>query len=310
MKIVRPLIQSFIVMAVMLQIPTASAETVSAITLPSGTWDVTATVTGNDAGNGLGFGFVFGESSTPVCPTGEEADCEVGDSRTVDGLSSGDLTFYLEDFSCEQTFFSDDPNHAVIDQTSSTRWVISWDDAGDCEFSDGDFNDLQTEIVAQAPFSSGGVDNASAPYTGNEAVTIQTSFGANDTFRSAITVPAGFEPGSIIDTEKPAAQFPNFCGGLICDAQVDVSSLPAGSHPNSPIKLYMYYKGTDRKGNKVYGQGDADNTSHRLLFCDSAGVARVAGDPAKCIVSFSSAHRVKRVIVNVPSGADPIFGKH
>jgi hypothetical protein len=324
MKLARSFGLCFFVIAALVQMPTgASAELVSTITLPEGTWNATVTVTGRDAGNTLAFGMTSPQNFQ-ICGNPPTAGgCVPGDVHTFSGLS-GDLVFYLTDQTCGQTFQSTDAFSAKIDQTDSTHWTIGWDDAGNCTDRDGDNNDLTTSVFAW----QGTADSASGFYNGTDTLDISTPFGAKgDSMRSEIIVPPstgldGYQAGQVIDEEKSNKDplYINFCGGM-CDAQVDKSTLPSGSQantesdPGAPIQVILYYKDNALSGDAVYAQGDAFGATPQLLAkCFGPTVASVNGvDPSKCVASITTSSgkdKIKKVVVLVPSGNDPIIGKH
>lgn len=148
MKPVRIILLGFFVFGAVLQTPlSASAqESPTPIVLPAGTWDVTATVNSKDAANLLAFG-LSSPQEVQVCPQGEDTDCAPGDTATIPDLS-GELVFDLTDMTCSVTFLSTDASSALVTQVDDTHWTIGWDDAGDCEFRDGDFDDLIVSVVA------------------------------------------------------------------------------------------------------------------------------------------------------------------
>ncbi len=171
---------------------------------------------------------------------------------------------------------------------------------------------------------SGQADYAAGFYDGVNQLDIQTVFGPKgDSMRSEIIVPPPcvasatcdpYKAGPVTDQEKSAKDpaYITFCGNAQCDAQVDVSLLPSGSQPDSPIQVILYYKDDALKGDAVYAQGDGDTTSFLLANCDSSTVARVGGSPAKCVASITTTKgndKIKTIVVLVPSGADPTIGK-
>ncbi|MDP9328302.1 MAG: hypothetical protein M3P10_08845 [Actinomycetota bacterium] len=326
MKLARSIGLCFFVIAALLQVPTGASATVPNITLPAGDWNVTVTVTGKSAGHTLAFGMTSPQP-TEIC--GDAAlGCVPGDALTFsDPGLSGDLVFYLTDKTCSpnQTFQSTQADSARINQIDSTHWTIGWDDAGDCVgVRDHDFNDLEASVVA---FKSGTTtDSAEGFYNGTAVIIGPTTFGKGDSMASEIVLPdstgsGGYKPGQVVDQEKSAKDpaYITFCGNAQCDAQVDVSTLPGGSQsgttgdPGDPIQVILYYKDNALSGDAVYAQGDDDSTPQLLAKCFSPTMASVNGvDSAKCVKSItttSGKDKVKKVVVLVPSGNDPIIGK-
>ena len=173
MRSVRLITLALLVAAGLLQTAIgASAEPVSTIVLGPGDRDTAVTVTFREAANTLEFGLSSPRQEIACGPTdAAPSGCDVNDSHTFTGVS-GELVFYLRDHSCNagegQTFFSNDPDSAAIDQANSTHWTIGWDDGGaDCVNRDGDFNDLIASVVSQA------VLTITNPGTGNGTVTLQ-----------------------------------------------------------------------------------------------------------------------------------------
>lgn len=307
MRLARYALLPVLMLATLLPARAAIATTVSTINLPSGTWDLTVSVTGKDANNGLGFG-MSSPQTFQICPTGEESDCTPGDSHTFTGVAGGEYVFYLDDFQCEAHYLSTDPNSAQIDQSDPTDWTIGWDDAGDCTTRDGDFNDLKASVSA---VQSNSVDETSGDYNGTDTLDIATVFGTTDKLASEVIVPPGFSPAHVTDDEHPAGDFPGFCGGRKCDAQVDETVLPDGTSADNPMQIKLSYRGRARRGNAVYAQGDGESSPTLLQFCDSSSVARVGGTPAKCIASIKMKFdKIKIYTINIPNSTDPLCGKH
>jgi hypothetical protein len=314
MKLARSIGLCLFVIAALVVVPTgASAASVQHIILPTGTWGVTVTVTGKDAGNNLAFGMTSPQTDQ-ICPTGEEFDCTPGDSKSFSGLS-GELVFYLNDVTCGQTFQSTDANSARINQIDSTHWTIGWDDGGGpCGTRDGDFNDLEATVVADSVTPTSTPDFAAGNYDGTNTLDIFTPFGTKDSMRSEIIVPpstgaGGYQAGPVTDQERSAKlpAYITFCGKTQCDAQVDVSMLPSGSQPGAPIKVILYFKDDAINGDAVYAQGDDDATSVLLSKCGPLPVS------TKCVASITTSSgkdKIKTVVVLVPSGNDPTIGKH
>jgi hypothetical protein len=313
MKLARSIGLCFFVIAALVQVPTA-ASAAQDITLPGGTWNVSVVVTGKDAGNTLAFGLDSPQNSE-IC-----GDCAPGDADTFSGLS-GELVFYLNDVTCGESFLSTDDTSAQITQADSTHWTIGWDDGGTtseslCDTRDEDFDDLTASIVAWQPTNT--ANSASGFYDGVNTLDISTPFGTKDSMRSEVIVPpstgaGGYQAGEVTDNEQSAKTpaYITFCGNAQCDAQVDVTVLPAGSQPDAPIQVILYYKDDAINGNAVYAQG-ASPPPFLLANCDSPTVARVNGTPAKCVASItttSGKNKIKKVVVLVPSGNDPIIGK-
>jgi uncharacterized repeat protein (TIGR01451 family) len=161
-------------------------------------------------------------------------------------------------------------------------------------------------------------DRASGFYDGAHPLTLSTVFGAGDLVKSTLVIPKPsgrnpFRAGPVVEQEFPAtaSQFVTFCGGQKCDAQVAVANpVPTGSQPDKPIVLVLTYGGTAKPGNNVYGRGDDDPSSHLLPPCDSPGVARVGGVPAKCVASITIVNGDKKVVtINIADGGDPAAAK-
>ena len=57
-----------------------------------------------------------------------------------------ELIFYIDiapgSVCNDETYFSNDPNHAIIEHPTDNTWIIKWED-----WQDADFNDLVVEIV-------------------------------------------------------------------------------------------------------------------------------------------------------------------
>lgn len=313
MKSARLVLLGF-VFGVILQVPiAASAQEGQTIELPAGTWDVTATVTSKDAANLLEFG-LSSPQSVEVCPQGAATDCQVGDSETISGLS-GELVFYLTDHSCSfeipATFFSTDENSAVVTQIDDRNWTIGWDDAGDCEFRDGDFNDLVVSVIAHGPPT----DHAQTFYDGTQQVTLETARDTAGGFYSKLIIPPGLQAGIVTIDEYPADQpipgFPSinpatYCGGGPCDAQFQVTVLPGGQTPaNAPIKVFwLYTDGTG--GNRLYVKGDNESTASEVRDCRTTGIAF----PPKCrnsIIRLANKDRQYEMLWR--DGGDPVGAK-
>jgi hypothetical protein len=174
-------------------------------------------------------------------------------------------------------------------------------------------NDSATETTTVTPKNT--ADHASGFYDGNP-LKLSTVFGPGDLMRTTVFIPAPsgpnpYQPGPVVDNEVPPSEFPNFCGPAPCDAQIAVlNPIPSGSQPDAPIQLQLIYRGTAKPGNRVYGQGDDDSSSHLLPNCDSPSVARVNGEPAKCVASIVLLNGDKKVVtVNIADGGDPAAAK-
>jgi hypothetical protein len=177
------------------------------------------------------------------------------------------------------------------------------------------FLDAQATSGTQPDFAAGF-------YDGVNQLTIETVYGSKDRMKSRIVVPAPsgntpYQAGPVVDQEYSAKDplYINYCAGTMCDAQVDISTLPMGSQPDDPIGLFLIYKDDAVPGNDVFARGDADSNpnAHLLTNCDTPHVARVGGVPTKCVASISTirvgGEKMKQVIINIPAGNDPGGGK-
>jgi hypothetical protein len=314
MKFARSIGLCFFVIAALVQVPTgASADPVSTITLPSGTWNATVTVTGKDAGNTLAFG-MQSPQSFQICGNPPTAGgCAPGDTSTSSGLS-GELVFYMTDQTCGQTFQSTDINHAHIDQSDSTHWTIGWDDSGSPSetgcFQDPDFNDLTTSVVA----SPTTFDSASGFCTGATTCTISTGTVAtkDDPTVSMITIPADAtaEPQTITMTEGPSTG--TFCGGTTCQGQV----LTFTSNPpitfdgvndfTHPAVVTMIFDKSVKQGSQVYVD-KLDGFGPKLVKnCTTPGTA--IPHPCVSAKNITLPNGDREFIILFTEG-DPIIGK-
>jgi uncharacterized repeat protein (TIGR01451 family) len=175
-------------------------------------------------------------------------------------------------------------------------------------------NNTATETTTVTPANT--PDFQSGFYDGINPLKLSTVFGPGDLMKTTVTIPkpsgpTPYQPGPVVDQEFPASEFPTFCGPKPCDAQVAVlNPIPSGSQPDAPIRLQLIYRGTAKPGNVVYGKGDDDPSAHLLPTCDSPGVARVSGDPAKCVASITFVNGDKKVVtINIADGGDPAAAK-
>jgi len=301
MKSVRLIMLSFIAFGAALQAPlSASAQESQTIMLPEGNWDVTATVTSKMANNFHEFG-LSSPQNVQVCPQGEAADCAAGDSETIQELS-GELAFYLTDHSCSVTFLSTDENSAQVAQIDSTHWTIGWDDAGNCEGRDGDFNDLVVSVSAHRadlsitksdtnsdtdpnygpdPVSSGGVIAYQIVVTNSgpdeaTGVTVTDSATGGDV-RSASGdgwVCGNVTEGSVscvLSNPLPSGQDASDLRVLV-DAPTTTTNLPDGVSDTASVDGNETDPNTgnnsDTEDTDVTGSNDASTTDHAQTFYD------------------------------------------
>jgi hypothetical protein len=111
---------------------------------------VETTVISKNAGDTLGYVLQSPRHRT-IC-----TDCQPGDGARLGGFPHGtELVFVLVDHTLDGVlrFRSTDMDHARIERITETSWELHWDDSGGCSppCSDGDFNDLITEVRLVKP---------------------------------------------------------------------------------------------------------------------------------------------------------------
>jgi hypothetical protein len=195
------------------------------VTLPgSNSWDVTTTVTNKDAAHTLAYG-LSSPSQQTVC-----SNCVGGETLDLGTFAGGsELTTFMQDLSCGQTFLSGDPTHALVTQPSALEWRIGWDDSGSpCGITDRDFNDLVVTIDARYEFHgfSAPVDNPPAVNSVKAGSTIPVKFSLDgdaglDIFAAGYPTsqPISCDSGALIDPieETTTAN----ASGLIYDSTAD-----------------------------------------------------------------------------------------
>jgi hypothetical protein len=149
----------------------------ASITLPgNNSWNVATTVDSKDAGHTLAYGLDSPQQQT-VC-----TNCVGGESAALGTFDGGtDLTAFMTDVSCNETFFSTNAAHALITQPTPLTWTIGWDDSGGPCFPDGDMNDLVTTISANYRFDGffSPVNNAPTVNSVNAGRAIPVKFSLN-----------------------------------------------------------------------------------------------------------------------------------
>ena len=167
-------------------------------------------------------------------------------------------------------------------------------------------DDEQTTVIGSQ--TAAGRDQDATFCDGDDTCTVQTARDTQGRFYSKIVAPPGFD-GVLSINEVSAASnaVDGFCGGLDCQAQVQISVLPEGTAPeNTPFVVTLFYVKDTKQTSKLWVKGDDETVASVVENCLVRGIA----DPAKCVnakMVLKNGDRAFEMLWR--DGGDPISGK-
>lgn len=159
--------------------------------------------------------------------------------------------------------------------------------------------------------SEGSEDHAAGFFDNTTTLTIATTRDQTSRFHSSVTIhpDPGLEPGVVTIDEFPATEPPynTLCGNKTCDAQVQVTVLPAGgAAADNAIEIHLFYVKDAKQGSTIWVKGDGEAFGTSLQNCIVRGIA----DPPKCVNSRRILKNGDRDIMLLwRDGGDPWGGK-
>lgn len=209
-----------------------------------------------------------------------------------------------------------DGNLRIWVRAPSTSTGATITDTASVDSNESDPNETNdTDVETTTVIGSGSAqarDQDATFFDGVHTATVSTKRDTIGGFYSMMTVRgnSGIQPGVISINERPAAEFPTLCGGHRCDAQVQITGIPAGrtGQGNAIRVTWFYVQGGDDDDDdgKIWVQGDNEVVASVLRRCVKAGIA----NPPKCVSSKTTlANGDTRYLLLWRDGGDPKGGK-
>jgi uncharacterized repeat protein (TIGR01451 family) len=154
-------------------------------------------------------------------------------------------------------------------------------------------------------------DHAAGFFDNVNTLTIATDRDETGRFYSSLTIhpDPGLEPGVVTIDEFPATEPPYnmLCGNKACDAQVQVTVLPAGqAAADNAMEVHLIYVKDKKQGSTIWVKGDGEAFGSVVQNCTTRGIA----DPPKCVNSKKILRNGDRDIMLLwRDGGDPWGGK-
>jgi hypothetical protein len=193
-------------------------------------------------------------------------------------------------------------NATMTDQASVTA------DQGDPETAN---NTDSEDTTVTGSGSSNARDHAKGFFDNINPLTIATTRDVTARFYSSLIIfpDEGLEPGVVTIDEFPPTTPPynTLCGNQVCDAQVQVTVLPAGgAAADNAIEVRWFYVKDKKQGSTIWVKGDLEAAGQVVQNCITRGIA----DPPKCVNSRRILKNGDREITLLwRNGGDPWGGK-